>query len=84
MTARVSLMTVFLFLIVVLPEIAAAQSRSTIPSSALPGRERDRFIDQPYPPTPRIELKDGRPAPVFTVQDAQPVKRKKKRAPKRR
>jgi hypothetical protein len=55
-----------------------ALAQTKIPSSAMPGRERERFIDQPFPPTPRIQLQDGRPAPVIVPPDRKrPSKRKK-------
>jgi hypothetical protein len=69
-----------LLLIAVLARDALAQARPQVPSSALPGRERERFIDQPYPPVPRIQLQDGRPAPVITTPDRKrPAKRKRSR-----
>ncbi len=55
-----------------------------IPSSDLPGRERERFLDQPYPPTPRIQLQDGRPAPVFTTSKSKSQNKKRRRTPERR
>jgi hypothetical protein len=46
----------------------------------MPGRERQQLLDQPFPSTPRIQLQDGRPAPVITTPDRKrPPKRKKGR-----
>jgi hypothetical protein len=47
-------------------EAAHGAAAPRIPSSAQPGRERDLFFDRPFPPPPRIQLQDGRPAPVIT------------------
>jgi hypothetical protein len=55
--------------------VACAQPQ--IPSSEQPGRERERFLDQPYPPVPRIELRDGRPRPLFETKQTRPLKRRK-------
>jgi len=55
--------------------VACAQPR--IPSSEQPGRERERFLEQPYPPVPRIELRDGRPKPLFETKQTRPLKRRK-------
>jgi hypothetical protein len=85
MMARASATAALLALIVMLPEAAAGQTRPTIPSSAMPGREREQLLDQPFPPTPRIQMQDGRPAPVINTQkEAPPSKRKKRRGSKRR
>ncbi len=55
--------------------VACAQPR--IPSSEKSGRERERFLDQPVPPVPRIELRDGRPKPLFETKQTRPLKRRK-------
>ena len=57
----------------------ALAQRPQIPSSAMPGRERERFIDQPFPPVPRIELQDGRPKAVIEQPEKAKRKRKKRR-----
>ncbi len=56
-----------------------------IPSSAMPGRERQQLFDPLSPPVPRIELRDGRPAPVYEIgrKKPRPAKRKKCRGGKR-
>ena len=55
-----------------------------IPSSAMPGRERQQLVDPLSPPVPRIELRDGRPAPVYEIgKTKRPAKRKKCRRGKR-
>jgi hypothetical protein len=66
-------------LIVALASDALAQTAPRIPSSDLPGRERERFIDQPFPPVPRIELQDGRPKPVIEQRKKAKPKRNKRR-----
>jgi hypothetical protein len=48
-----------------------------IPSNEFPGRERERFLDQPFPPVPRIELQDRRPKPV--IEDRRKAKPKHRR-----
>jgi hypothetical protein len=65
---------------IVAPDWAIAQARPAVPSTAQPGRERQQLLDQPSPPTPRIQLQDGRPAPVIVSPDRKrPPKRKKSR-----
>jgi hypothetical protein len=55
-----------------------------IPSNAAPGRERQQLFDPLSPPVPRIELRDGRPAPVFeTGKPSRPAKRKRCRSGRR-
>jgi hypothetical protein len=55
-----------------------------IPSSAMPGRERQQLGDPLSPPVPRIELRDGRSAPVFEVgKPRRPAKRKRCRSGQR-
>jgi len=55
-----------------------------IPSSAMPGRERQQLFDPLSPPVPRIELRDGRPAPVYEIgKTTRPAKRKQCRRGKR-
>jgi hypothetical protein len=79
------LMPAAVLLLVMLAGDTLAQAAPRIPSSATPGRERERFIDQPFPPVPQIELQDGRPAPVITSPNQQrPAKRKKSRGSKAR
>ena len=64
--------------VLVLAISADAAFAQRIPSSAMPGRERQQFGDPLGPPVPRIELRDGRPAPVFeTGKDTRPAKRRK-------
>lgn len=70
---QAAIAAVVLMLTAVVPSAAFAAPK--IPSSELPGRERDRFLDKPYPPVPRIELLDGRPKPVIT-EPKRPPKRK--------
>jgi hypothetical protein len=61
----------------------AACAAPKVPSSELPGRERERFFDQPNP-VPRIELRDGKSKPVIEPRkQTRPVKRKKCRGSKR-
>jgi hypothetical protein len=62
-------------------EVAHGAAAPRIPSSAQPGRERDLFFDRPFPPPPRIQLQDGRPAPVVTPRTKS---RSKARQPNRR
>jgi hypothetical protein len=64
--------------------IDATFAQSRIPSSAMPGRERQQFGDPLSPPVPHIELRDGRPAPVFEIgKQRRPAKRKKCRSGRR-
>ncbi len=64
-----------LTLTMMVADAACAQPR--IPSSEQPGRERERFLDQPFPPVPRIELRDGRPRPLFETNETRRLKRRK-------
>lgn len=74
-----------LALALMLPGAAQPAPAPKIPNSELPGRERERFLDQPVPPVPRIELHDGRPkAAVTAPKEARAVKKRKGRARKSR
>lgn len=79
---RLSAVVLALSILVVGSIEAAAQ----IPNSARPGRERDLFFDRPNPAVPRIQLQDGRPAPVITPSKSKkrPAKRRTNRNPRSR
>jgi len=49
---------------------AEACAQPLVPPNARPGRERQQLGDPLGPPVPRIELRDGRPAPVFQTRKA--------------
>jgi hypothetical protein len=71
-----------LLLVIAATDATFAQPR--IPSSAMPGREREQLFDPLSPPVPRIELRDGRPAPVFEIgKQRRPAKRKRCRSGRR-
>jgi hypothetical protein len=64
--------------------VADALGASRIPSSAMPGRERQQLFDQPFPQVPRIELQDGRPREVIqTPRKSRPAKRNRNRGSRR-
>jgi hypothetical protein len=63
--------------LVVLLSTVVTDAAPRIPSSERPGRERERFLDQPQPGVPRIELRDGRPKPLFETQREHRLKRRK-------
>ena len=62
--------------------VAGACAQPLIPPNARPGRERQQLGDPLGNPVPRIELRDGRPAPVFET-GKKSSKRKKCRSGKR-
>jgi hypothetical protein len=66
-----------------LADAALGAAAPRVPSSAQPGRERDLFFDRPFPPPPRIQLQDGRPAPIVTPRKGT-KSRSKARQPNRR
>lgn len=71
-----------LLLVIAAIDVTFAQPR--IPSSAMPGREREQLFDPLSPPVPRIELRDGRPASVFEIgKQRRPAKRKRCRSGRR-
>jgi hypothetical protein len=59
-----------------------ACAQPLIPPSARAGRERQQLGDPLGPTVPRIELRDGRPAPVYET-GRKAAKRKKCRTGKR-
>jgi hypothetical protein len=64
--------------------VDAAHAQSGIPGGNRPGRERERFFDPVQTQAPRIQLRDGRPAPVFeTTRTKRPAKRKECRGGRR-
>jgi len=62
--------------------VAEAWAQPLVPPGARPGRERQQLGDPLANPVPRIELRDGRPAPVFET-GKKPSKRKKCRSGRR-
>ena len=64
MSARL-LLTVAL----VVSGLSAAPAQPRIPSSEMPGRERERFVDSPFEryrkPQPQIKLQSSDPLPRF-------------------
>jgi hypothetical protein len=63
--------------LVLLAAIAAADVAFAQTRGAAPGRERQQLGFPSGPQTPRIELRDGRPAPVIETQKRKPPKRKR-------
>jgi hypothetical protein len=60
---------------------ADALSATRIPSSAMPGRERQQLLGEPFPPPPRIEWQDGRRREIIQVpSQSRPAKRKRNRS----
>lgn len=69
--------SVAMALLLAIAAIDAAAAQARVPSGAMPGRERQQLGDPLRQPVPRIELRDGRPAPVVQTRPAKrPVKRK--------
>ncbi len=66
--------------LVLIAAVAAADAALAQTRGAVPGRERQQLGYPSGPQTPRIELRDGRPAPVIESQKKKPPKRKRSRA----
>jgi hypothetical protein len=74
------------FVLAAVCETVLAQTRPTIPNSALPGREREQLLGKPgpQPGVPQIELRDGRPKPVIELpRKNTPSKRSKRKGSRR-
>lgn len=71
--------------LVLIAAVASADAALAQTRGAMPGRERQQLGIPSGPQTPRIQLRDGRPAPVIeTPQKRKPVKRKRSSATPRR
>jgi hypothetical protein len=72
----------FLIAVAMLGLMPAADALAQrVPSTAMPGRERQQLLDpfSPFQP-PRIELQDGKPRKVIrTPKQSRPAKRKRQR-----
>ena len=81
MTLRIRAVALAGFTVV---QTAVALAAPQIPNSALPGREREQILGKPYTTGPQIELRGGKPAPVFEVEERKrKAKRRKCRGGKR-
>lgn len=70
--------------LVLIAAVVAADAAFAQAPGAMPGRERQQLGVPSGPQTPRIELRDGRPAQVIQTPKRKPPKRKRSRTGTRR
>jgi hypothetical protein len=71
---------VLLTLALIVSGLSSAPAQPRIPSSEMPGRERERFTDSPFEryrkPQPQIKLQSADPLPRFERPRKQPRRKR--------